>query len=159
MIKVNDYFGLGKEVAVIETAAKLLGIEDAEITVIKNDSMLDKVGSPDLIVNGLLHKNNLPGNSYNLYLRWDTNEPIRSILCHEMLHLKQYIDGVLSLDINKKKFFWNGKEYSYDVPYMQRPWEQEVFKKQNSFISKVRKEMSPGCLFSAIFTHKKNDKK
>lgn len=159
MIKVNDYFGLGKEVAVIETAAKLLGIEDAEITVIKNDSMLDKVGSPDLIVNGLLHKNNLPGNSYNLYLRGDTNEPIRSTLCHEMLHLKQYIDGVLSLDINKKEFFWNGKEYSYDVPYMQRPWEQEVFRKQNSFISEVRKKMNPGCLLSAIFNRKKNDKK
>lgn len=156
MIKVTDYFGLGNEAAVIETAAKLLNISDAEITVIQNDKMLDMVAGDDYVVNGLLHKTNIPGNNYNLYIRKDTNEPIRSVICHEMLHLKQYIDGYLSVDLNNKKFKWKGKDYPYSYPYEQRPWEQEVFKQQTSFISKVRKALSKKeCLLSKLFSKNK----
>lgn len=146
MIKVVDFFGLDNEAAAIEVAAKLLGIDDAEITVIQNDKMLDAVAGDEYVVNGLLHKTKIPGHKYNLYLRKDTNEPFRNTICHEMLHLKQYIDGDLSVDIDNRKFTWKGKDYQYSFPYKQRPWEQEVFRKQNAFIAQVRKAMPKnGC--------------
>lgn len=141
MIKVVDFFGLGDDATAIEVAAKSLGIEDAEIVVIQNDRMLNSVAGDGYVVNGLLHKTRAPGNKYNLYLRKNTEEPIRTVICHEMLHLKQYIDGDLAVDVNNRQFSWKGKIYPYSYPYMQRPWEQEVFRKQNAFIAQVRKAM------------------
>lgn len=156
MIKVNDYFGLGTELNTINIAAEKLGISDVEITVIKNDNMLDQVGSKDYIVNGLLHKTNVPGNYYNLYLRKDTNEPLRLTICHEMLHLRQYIDGDLAVDIDRKLFIWKGKDYPYSYPYMDRPWEKEVFKNQSKFVAEIKKEMPKSqCPFLNLFSKKK----
>jgi hypothetical protein len=151
MIKVVDYFGLDNELSTIETAAKVLGIDDVEITVIKNDKMLNQVGSKDYVVNGLLYKNKMPGNSYNLYIRKDTNTPLRSIICHEMLHLQQYINGDLSVDTDKRIFIWKGKIYSYNFPYMERPWEQEVYKKQDKLISDLKKAYPKECLLTKLF--------
>lgn len=158
MIKINDYYGLGGELETIKVAAEKLGIANVEITVIKNDSMLDQVGSKDYIVNGLLHKTNIPGNYYNLYLRKDTNEPLRSIICHEMLHLRQYIDGDLLVNVERRLFIWKGKDYPYSYPYMDRPWEKEVFKAQSKFISDVKKALpKTGC--SILGWLSKKDKK
>lgn len=160
MIKVNDYFGLGDEAVTLEVAAKLLDISDAEITIIKNDEMLNQVGCKDYVVNGLLHKTNIPGNHYNIYLRKDTNEPLRSTLCHEMLHLRQYVDGDLIVDIEHKRFIWKGKDYPYSYPYMQRPWEQEAFRSQTKFISEVRKALhKPTCHLFDWLTRKKTKTK
>lgn len=159
MIKVTDYFGLGDDAAVIETAAKLLNLEDVEITVIQNDRMLNNVGGDNYVVNGLLHKTKIPGNNYNLFIRKDTNEPIRVIICHEMLHLKQYMDGNLSVDLENQKFKWKGKDYPYSYPYEQRPWEQEVFRQQSSFINKVKKALpKKECFLTKIFNKSKKNK-
>ena len=50
-----------------------------------------------------------------------------NMLLHEMVHLRQYIDGDLSVPgINSTIAIWKGKQYDNSFAYNQRPWEMEA---------------------------------
>ena len=118
--------------------AKLLGIEDAEIVITKNDKILDRFDTREYRVNGLLHKSAAPG-VYNLMLREHPSDPVNLILCHEMVHLAQYVKGFLSLDMDTKVFTWKGQAYAASYPYDSRPWEMEAFTKQGKLLRQFQK--------------------
>ena len=57
------------------------------------------------------------------------NDIALSTIAHEMVHVKQYIRGQLSVD--KKGFqLWNGKRINGDMPYHKLPWEVEAMQKE-----------------------------
>ena len=140
MIKITNYAGIDNAEQLISHITKELDIKDAEIVVTKNDSLLDKFGTMEYRVNGLLHKSAAPG-VYNLMVREHPSDSMDLVLCHELVHLKQFTDGKLSLNMDSKVFTWKGRNYSGDTPYGERPWENEAFEKQWPLVRSYRRYM------------------
>ena len=49
-------------------------------------------------------------------------------LAHEMVHVRQLAKGILRTV--KNGHVWAGKRYSNKVPYLDQPWEQDAFARQ-----------------------------
>ena len=49
-------------------------------------------------------------------------------LAHEMVHVKQLAKGILRAENGNK--YWRGKKFSKKIKYLDTPWEQEAFAKQ-----------------------------
>ena len=49
-------------------------------------------------------------------------------LAHELVHVRQLAKGILQITPKGKK--WRGKFYSRRTPYLDQPWEQEAFARQ-----------------------------
>jgi hypothetical protein len=49
-------------------------------------------------------------------------------LAHELVHVRQLAKGILKITPRGKK--WRGKFYSRSTPYLDQPWEQEAFARQ-----------------------------
>ena len=49
-------------------------------------------------------------------------------LAHELVHVRQLAKGILKITPQGKK--WRGKFYSKRTPYLDQPWEQEAFARQ-----------------------------
>jgi len=49
-------------------------------------------------------------------------------LCHEMVHVKQLVSGVLRVETNGTT--WSGKFFKRSTAYMDRPWELQALAKQ-----------------------------
>jgi len=49
-------------------------------------------------------------------------------LAHELVHVRQMAKGILKVTPRGKK--WRGKFYSRSTPYLDQPWEQEAFARQ-----------------------------
>lgn len=49
-------------------------------------------------------------------------------LAHELVHVRQMAKGILKITPRGKK--WRGKFYSRRTPYLDQPWEQEAFARQ-----------------------------
>ena len=49
-------------------------------------------------------------------------------LAHELVHVRQLAKGILRMTPQGKK--WRGKFYSRRTPYLDQPWEQEAFARQ-----------------------------
>ena len=49
-------------------------------------------------------------------------------LAHELVHVRQLAKGILQMTPKGKK--WRGKFYSRRTPYLDQPWEQEAFARQ-----------------------------
>ena len=50
-------------------------------------------------------------------------------LCHEMVHVKQFLTGKLNCKKNMGST-WCGKRYSRSTSYMDQPWELQAFREQ-----------------------------
>jgi hypothetical protein len=64
------------------------------------------------------------------------NELIRTIF-HEMVHVKQYVEGDLSHENSDN--LWKGEVV--DVPYMDRPWEKEAYEQEEAMWHIFSKEV------------------
>lgn len=148
MINITDYANLGADIEVLTFAAEKLGIDGVNLVVIKNDNILDKFESDRWFVNGLMHKTPVP-NTYELILRSNPQDPLRLILCHEMIHLGQFVRGELTLDMDKKVFTWKGKKYTSATEYKSRPWEALAFNGQAGLLRAFRKSKKKPrkCIF------------
>lgn len=115
---------------------EILGIKDIELSVSVNDSQIKIFDTPDLELRAMLL--GYPQiKKYTLILRSDvSSSDVLSIVCHEMVHLKQMYDG--HLQIIGKNFKWKGKDYSGTMPYFDRPWEKEAKIKQSEIEKKVK---------------------
>lgn len=116
---------------------QILGIEDIVLTVANNDSQIKIFDTDDFELKAMLiHNSNLP--NYTLLIRSDVGAgEILSIVCHEMIHLKQYYNKDLELD--GYIFKWKGKWYKDPIPYFDRPWEKEAIKEQYEIERQVKK--------------------
>lgn len=139
MIKITDYANLGDKVKIIEFAAEQLKLDNVTVVVQNNDIILDKIGGPEWRADGLLYKTNLPSTTYSLIIRRRPEMSIQLILCHEMVHLSQYMRGDLTFDIKKNSFTWKGNKYDSSIPYKERPWEKEAFDGQSKLERAYRK--------------------
>ena len=59
-------------------------------------------------------------------------------LAHEMVHVRQMAKGILKM--HKGNTYWNGKKYSKKTPYLDQPWEQDAFARQEIIFRKAINE-------------------
>lgn len=57
-------------------------------------------------------------------------------LAHEMVHVKQLAKGQMRFLPNSARM-WMGKRYSNKVAYLDQPWEQEAFAKQELVVRRA----------------------
>jgi len=69
-----------------------------------------------------------PINSYVVVIQPSNLKDIGITLAHEMVHVRQLAKGILQVDNGKK--FWKGKRYTKRTKYLDLPWEQDAFAKQ-----------------------------
>lgn len=144
MIKITDYAGIGGDLEVFSFAAGRLNIDGVEVIVIHNEKILNKFDSDKWHVDAIMHKTPVP-NTYELIVRERTDDPLDLILCHEAIHLSQFVRGDLSLDMDRKIFTWKGKTYTSDYEYQWRPWEREAFNGQGAMLRAYRRSKRPKC--------------
>lgn len=134
---IDTYTDTG-ELDFIQFACGRLGIHnEVRLAIYHDDRVLDMYSSSDIRLDALLHKGMVP-HAYNLVIRTDISNPIREILAHEMVHLSQYESGRLDLDMERRIFTWEGKEYPASLNYDLRPWEKEAFSIQRDILRSYR---------------------
>lgn len=115
---------------------QILKIEDIELSVFTSDRQVSMFDTDDLEVRAILQKTTIK-NHYVLTLRSDVKYyELLSVICHEMVHLKQYVQN--KLDLKNHTFYWNGKEYPKSTSYWARPWEIEARREQTDIEKKVK---------------------
>lgn len=73
----------------------------------------------------------IPMDSIDTYLVVVNKQTITQMgitLAHEMVHVKQMAKGILKS--HAKGNTWNGKLYTKKTKYLDQPWEQDAFSKQ-----------------------------
>ena len=75
--------------------------------------------------------------NYIIYITDLNRTTAIEVLSHELIHLKQTETGRLLKGTKSVK--WEGKEYSPELPYEDRPWEKDAFDMQGQLESKIYK--------------------
>ena len=126
--------------AFIQFAADYLGIvEEVSVNIFTNEALLERFSREGYEYRALLYATALPG-AYNLVVRPRLGcAVIKEIAAHEMIHLSQYAAGRLKMDVASGRCIWEGKVFSNDIPYEERPWEKEAFGKEKDLLKAFRK--------------------
>ena len=78
-------------------------------------------------------------NQYIIYVDDLNREESLTILSHELIHLQQYSSGRL-IRMEDRFMMFDGEVFNVDnVPYKERPWEIEAFKKEKDLRTKLEK--------------------
>ena len=64
-----------------------------------------------------------------------------STICHEIVHVKQYVKKELSDLFDESCTKWKKKRYSMEYDYHNSPWEKEAYKLEESLAIKCFKEV------------------
>ena len=116
---------------------KILNITDVNLLIVDNDKLVKRFDTTDIEIQAFLQGYPIL-KKYVLYLRDGISKGMLfHIICHEMIHLKQYYDGKLRLD--GTTFTWYGLKYNSKTPYWNRPWEIEARDKQYDIADKVKR--------------------
>lgn len=121
----------------IEYIVSVLEINpEAELTLMYNDKLLNQLSKGDIEYSALL-QNPIP-NQYILFVKTDVSG-LQTIICHEMVHLKQYDSGKLKMSPDCKTVWWNGEKFDATSEYTNREWEVEAFSLQNKLWRNFKK--------------------
>jgi hypothetical protein len=63
-------------------------------------------------------------------------------LCHEFVHVKQYVSGKLTHCPETGDFVWCGKRYPRDTPYYDQPWEIQAFSKETLLFRRATESLT-----------------
>ena len=140
MIRITDNTGRGSEVSeILRFALGKLGVDDITVVVVNNDRLLDRLaGGGDVTYDALVTETGLE-RQYLLMLRERLSASLLSVLCHESVHISQYVSGRLKLDSKTGVCTWMGRIYPADYDYRRRPWEAEAFRLQDKLAREYRK--------------------
>lgn len=117
--------------------AKELNIsENAELMVVYNDDLLNRLSTGDIEYEALLY--NPAKDRYVLYVK-ESVSGLQYVLCHEMIHLQQYDRGDLQMSSDFRTVIWKGETFDNSSEYLEREWEEEAFGLQNKLWKKFKK--------------------
>lgn len=78
---------------------------------------------------------------YIIYINELSRITSTKIISHELIHLEQYDSGRLRV-ISSGVVLWEGKEMNVlDIPYNERPWEKEAFRRQDDLEKKILEKL------------------
>lgn len=143
MLSITNYtrFNKFEEIEqLLQWLANKLEISTGEVVLISSSKMLKKFSTEDMAIKAFLAPTVFK-DKYNLYLSDTKDCDLDIILCHEMVHLKQYLEKELVIDLEKKEFTWKGNKYDNSIPYESRPWEREAFSLQNKLYKEYKKSL------------------
>ena len=111
--------------------------EDAELMVVYNDDLLNRLSTGDIEYEALLY--NPAQDRYVLYVK-ESISGLQYVLCHEMIHLQQYDRGDLQMSSDFRTVIWKGETFNNSSEYLEREWEEEAFGQQNKLWKKFKNE-------------------
>ena len=79
-----------------------------------------------------------PINSYVVVINSGKLNDIGLTLAHEMVHVRQMAKGILK--VKNGKNYWRGKQYNKRTKYLDRPWEQDAFARQEIILRRAIEE-------------------
>lgn len=87
-----------------------------------------------------------PGYATHLTMVLDADlntEALIEVICHEMVHVKQFALGQAKIVTRGKKttFFWMGKPVN--KLYWDRPWEQDAWRREKVLASRIYRAIYP----------------
>ncbi len=124
---------------ILRFALGRLGVDDITVVVVNNDRLLDRLaGGGDVTYDALVTETALD-RQFLLTLREHLTVSLTSALCHESVHISQYVSGRLKLDPKTGVCTWMGRTYPADYDYRRRPWEAEAFRLQGKLAREYRK--------------------
>lgn len=139
-MKIKNYIESPKKFNVEELVnfiAQTLNISnEAELTLMYNDKLLNQLSKGNVEYEALL-QNPIP-NKYVLIVKSNASG-LHIIICHEMIHLKQYDSGKLKMSQDCKTIWWEGEKFDATSDYSKRDWEIEAFSLQNKLWRKFKK--------------------
>ena len=78
---------------------------------------------------------------YIIYINEMSRTTSTKIISHELIHLEQYDSNRLRV-VGNGVVIWEGKEMNVlDIPYNDRPWEREAFKRQDDLEKKLLEKL------------------
>lgn len=78
---------------------------------------------------------------YIIYVNELSRMTSTKIISHELIHLEQYDSDRLRV-ISSGVVIWEGKEMNVlDIPYNDRPWEKEAFRRQDDLEKKILEKL------------------
>ena len=116
-------------------AMQYLDIDGVTLTIVPGARLLQRLSGPDYELHAAIFKTAVD-HAYQLVV--DCYRPASLVICHEMVHLKQYEDGRLSIDKTTGNCNWEGDTFTKDTPYYQRPWEEEAFGLQSTIYKQFK---------------------
>ena len=139
-MKINSYINSPKKFNIeelIQFVAQRLNIsEDVELSLVYKNRLLDMFSKNMDCKAILIHPRE---KQYILMLKEDVTG-LQYIICHEMVHLKQYESGDLKMKDNYKILIWKGVEYDNTSEYDNREWEIEAFDMQDKLWKEFKKQ-------------------
>lgn len=103
---------------------------DVQLNIVESDKTLDRLGDAEYELQALLYRPVPDPHQYSLIIRKRLYGTMESIIFHEAIHLSQFEDGRLDIDMKAGTYTWSGEEWPADYPYLSRPWEIEAFRGQ-----------------------------
>ena len=127
--------------SVVYAGLQSLGIKKANILILPFDRIRIYSGSTKDKIDAAIYYN---GYNYLLYVRTLPKKGYLKVIAHELIHLKQYYNGDLS--VNNEYVVWKGKRTSVDIiniqsNYCSRPWEKEAFENQLDLAEKINNKL------------------
>lgn len=104
---------------------------------------------PERIVESFKNQNDMDlgasiigaNDQYIIYINNMSRTTSTKIISHELIHLEQYDSNRLRV-IGNGVVIWEGKEINVlDIPYNDRPWEKEAFKRQDDLEKKLLEKL------------------
>ena len=112
---------------------KVMGIDSLKVNILYNDRYFKY----NRDIKAVLYQNN--PKDYNLFInRTVSNREIEVIIAHEMIHLKQYYDGILIQKSLTDSIVYNGIKFSPTTSYNERPWERDAYTNQDIMLAKIK---------------------
>lgn len=139
-MKINNYIESPKKFDVEELVkflVKELNItKDFDLSIHYNEKLLNKLSTDDIEFAALLQQST--PTLYVLFVR-KSKVGLAQIICHEMVHLKQYVSGDLKMSSDFRTVTWKGKTYDNSSEYFNREWEVEARALENKLWRKFKK--------------------
>jgi hypothetical protein len=79
-----------------------------------------------------------PIDSYVVVINPGKLKDVGLTLAHEMVHVRQMAKGILKT--NNGVNYWKGKRYTRRTKYLDQPWEQDAFAKQELIFRRAIEE-------------------
>ena len=128
---------------IVSVGMDVLGIESTYITILHlPENIKEQFGSvnPDTQLQAFILSDD--SDLYRIYFDNINKETAITVMSHELVHLKQYHDGKLKVDIKAQIAEWLGQKYDLNaVPYAERPWEQDAYDNQAMVAAKLKQRL------------------
>ena len=128
---------------IVSVGLDVLGVESTFISISHlPENIKDQFGfaNPDTQLQAFILSDD--SDLFRIYFDKIDKETAITVMSHELIHLKQYYDSKLKVDLKAQTAEFMGKSYNLqEIPYAERPWEKDAYDNQNDVANKLKKRL------------------